>query len=193
MLEAGIDEAGRGCLAGPVFAAAVILPEGFKNGLMDDSKKLSHSQRTELREIIEKEAICWAVGKAEVEEIDKINILQATFLAMHRAVMGLKIKPEFLIVDGNRFKAFPPIPHKNIIGGDGLYASIAAASILAKTHRDEYMSIISKDHPPYQWQQNKGYGTEKHRNAIREFGPSIHHRKSFTLLRDQISLCDSNN
>jgi len=187
--EAGVDEAGRGCLAGPVYAAAVILPKNFKHPGLNDSKKLSRKVRDELRGIIEKEAICWSVGTASQQEIDSINILQASFLAMHRAIEGLKIKPAFLLIDGNRFRPYPEIPHKTVIGGDGLMLSIAAASILAKTWRDEYMENLHLKFPEYCWNKNMGYGTLKHREAIREFGVSEHHRHSFTLLpEEQLSL-----
>ena len=186
--EAGVDEAGRGCLAGPVYAAAVILPKKFKHPGLNDSKQLSRKVRDELRIIIEKEAICWSVGTASHSEIDSINILQASFLAMHRAIEGLKSRPDFLLIDGNRFRPYPEIPHKTVIGGDGLILSIAAASILAKTWRDEHMQSLHLKFPHYGWNQNMGYGTLKHRQAIREFGVSDHHRHSFTLLpKDQLS------
>ncbi len=189
--EAGVDEAGRGCLAGPVLAAAVILPVDFHHPLLNDSKQLSEKSRNLLRPIIESEAITWAVGKASADEIDTINILQASFLAMHRAIEQLKVQPEFLLIDGNRFKSYPGIEHTSIVGGDGKYRSIAAASILAKTHRDEEMEIIHQQFPQYDWKKNKGYGTLFHRNAIREYGPCIYHRMSFTLLPKQLSLFDN--
>ena len=187
-LEAGCDEAGRGCLAGPVFAAAVILPEDFANEMLDDSKKLSERQRDMLRPVIEREALAWAVGVVEAEEIDRINILNASFLAMHRAVGALSVKPDFLLVDGNRFKPYPGIPHTCIVKGDGKMMSIAAASILAKTHRDEYMRRIAGEYPQYGWDVNKGYPTKSHRNAIARYGVSPYHRRSFRLLDTQLSL-----
>ena len=187
-LEAGCDEAGRGCLAGPVFAAAVILPEDFANEMLDDSKKLSERQRDMLRPVIEREALAWAVGVVEAEEIDRINILNASFLAMHRAVGALSVKPDFLLVDGNRFKPYPGIPHTCIVKGDGKMMSIAAASILAKTHRDEYMRRIAGEYPQYGWDLNKGYPTKSHRHAIARYGVSPYHRRSFRLLDRQLSL-----
>lgn len=187
-LEAGCDEAGRGCLAGPVFAAAVILPEDFANEMLDDSKKLSERQRDMLRPMIEREALAWAVGVVEAEEIDRINILNASFLAMHRAVGALLVKPDFLLVDGNRFKPYPGIPHTCIVKGDGKMMSIAAASILAKTHRDEYMRRIAGEYPQYGWDVNKGYPTKSHRDAIARYGVSPYHRRSFRLLDTQLSL-----
>ncbi|WP_321279682.1 ribonuclease HII [Marinifilum fragile] len=187
-IEAGCDEAGRGCLAGPVFAAAVILPTNFSNEMLNDSKKLSEKKRYLLRETIEKEAISWAVGIVDHEEIDKINILNASFLAMHRAVDQLKTKPEHLLIDGNRFNPYKNIKHTCVIKGDGKYASIAAASILAKTYRDDFMMKIHEDFPYYDWNSNKGYPTKKHRIAIREHGISPFHRKSFGLLPDQMEL-----
>ncbi len=187
-LEAGCDEAGRGCLAGPVFAAAVILPEDFANEMLDDSKKLSERQRDMLRPVIEREALAWAVGVVEAEEIDRINILNASFLAMHRAVGALSVKPDFLLVDGNRFKPYPGIPHTCIVKGDGKMMSIAAASILAKTHRDEYMRRIAGEYPQYGWDVNKGYPTKSHRDAIARYGVSPYHRRSFRLLDTQLSL-----
>ncbi|MHA4893373.1 ribonuclease HII [Pedobacter sp. PWIIR3] len=188
LLEAGCDEAGRGCLAGPVFAAAVILPRDFNAGELNDSKKLSHKQRCELRLIIEKEAISWAVAEVDNIEIDQINILNASFLAMHRAVEKLSVKPEHLSIDGNRFKAFPNIPHTCIIKGDGKYLNIAAASILAKTHRDEFMEKISVNFPHYQWHQNKGYPTIVHRTAAITHGLSPYHRKTFSITNPQLEL-----
>lgn len=188
-IEAGCDEAGRGCLAGPVFAAAVILPQDFSNDLLNDSKQLTEKQRYLLRPIIEKEALAWAVGVVSAEEIDKINILAASFLAMHRAVDDLKIRPEHLLIDGNRFKPYRNVPFTTIVKGDGKMASIAAASILAKTYRDDFMNKIAVEYPQYDWQSNKGYPTVKHRNAIKEYGITPYHRKSFNLLGDtQLSL-----
>jgi ribonuclease HII len=186
--EAGCDEAGRGCYAGPVFAAAVILPPDFHHPLLNDSKQVSEKNRDQLRPIIEKEALAYAVATASVEEIDSINILQASYLAMHRAIAALKKKPEFLLIDGNRFKAYPKIPHTCVIKGDGKFASIAAASILAKTHRDEYMHQIHPDYPQYQWNRNKGYGTATHRKALELHGLTPHHRKSFQILPGQLPL-----
>lgn len=188
-IEAGCDEAGRGCLAGPVFAAAVILPQDFSNDLLNDSKQLTEKQRYLLRPIIEKEALAWAVGVVSAEEIDKINILAASFLAMHRAVDDLKIRPEHLLIDGNRFKPYANVPFTTIVKGDGKMASIAAASILAKTYRDDFMNKIAVEYPQYDWLSNKGYPTVKHRNAIKEHGITPYHRKSFNLLGDtQLSL-----
>jgi ribonuclease HII len=187
-IEAGCDEAGRGCLAGPVYAAAVILPKTFKNKLLDDSKKLTDKQRKLLRPIIEEKAIAWAVGIVNVQEIDEINILNASFLAMHRAIDQLKISPESLLIDGNRFKKYKNIPHTCIIQGDGKYLSIAAASILAKTYRDDYMDNLHEQFPQYDWLKNKAYGTLKHREAIRKHGITEHHRISFRLLPEQIKI-----
>lgn len=188
-IEAGCDEAGRGCLAGPVYAAAVILPQDFHNDLLNDSKQLTEKQRYQLRPIIEKEALAWAVGVVSAEEIDKINILAASFLAMHRAIDALKIVPEHLLIDGNRFKKYKDIPFTTVVKGDGKMASIAAASILAKTYRDDYMNRIAEEYPQYDWLSNKGYPTVKHRSAIKEYGITPHHRKSFNLLGDtQLSL-----
>lgn len=181
LIEAGVDEAGRGCLAGPVFAAAVILPKKFRSELLNDSKQLSEKKRDELRPLIENEAVAWAVGIATHEEIDKINILNASYLAMHRAIEQLKKSPQLLLIDGNRFKKYRNIPFKCIVKGDGKYMSIAAASILAKTHRDEYMLKMDKQFPHYHWRDNKGYATLKHRRAIEEHGESIIHRKSFRV------------
>ena len=183
-IEAGCDEAGRGCLAGPVFAAAVILPEGYRNELLNDSKKLTDRQRNTLRPIIEKDALAWSVGIVTNEEIDRINILQASFLAMHRAVAALGIFPEHLLIDGNRFNPYPNIPHTCIVKGDGKMMSIAAASILAKTHRDEFMEKIHVDYPMYGWNVNKGYPTKAHRAAIEAYGSSPWHRRSFRLLAE---------
>ena len=217
-IEAGCDEAGRGCLAGSVYAAAVILPEDYQNELLNDSKQLSEKRRYELREIIERDAIAWAVGIVTPEEIDKINILNASILAMHRALDALKVEPEAIIVDGNRFKPYTPpslrnvkpnspssnispfsfllppsstihLPHSTIVKGDAKYLSIAAASILAKTYRDDYMNKLAEEYPQYDWRSNKGYPTKKHREAIKQFGITPYHRKSYNLLGDgQLSL-----
>ena len=181
-IEAGCDEAGRGCLAGAVFAAAVILPSGFDNEILNDSKQLKEKQRDELREIIEREAVAWAVGIVTPEEIDRYNILRASFMAMHRAIEQLTTTPDHLLIDGNRFTPYPNIKHTTIVKGDGKYLSIAAASILAKTHRDEYMKKLDSEYPAYHWNKNKGYPTKEHREAIRLHGTNIYHRKSFTLL-----------
>jgi len=181
-IEAGCDEAGRGCLAGPVFAAAVILPKDFSNPLLNDSKKLSEKQRMLLRPVIEKEAIAWAVAKLDPVEIDKYNILWSSFHAMHRAIDQLKTKPSSLLIDGNRFLSYPDIQHHCIIKGDGKYLSIAAASVLAKTYRDDYMEELAEKYPEYHWKSNKGYPTKAHREAIRQHGATAHHRKSFRLL-----------
>jgi ribonuclease HII len=180
-LEAGCDEAGRGCLAGAVFAAAVILPPGFRDERMNDSKQLSEKQRYALRPLIEREAIAWAVGIATAEEIDRLNILNASILAMHRAIEQLKPAPEHLLIDGNRFKPCG-IPHTTVIKGDAKYLSIAAASILAKTCRDDYMLALDKEYPAYHWRENKGYPTRAHRQAIQSAGPTPPHRQTFTLL-----------
>ena len=182
LLEAGCDEAGRGCLAGPVVAAAVILPPQLRLPGLDDSKKLTHAGRERLRPLIEQGALAWGVGSASVEEIDRINILNAAFLAMHRAIASLRVKPQLLLVDGNRFTAYAGIPHHCIIKGDGKFRSIAAASVLAKTHRDEMMAALHAVHPAYGWHVNKGYPTADHRAAIAALGPCAHHRTSFTLL-----------
>ena len=181
-VEAGCDEAGRGCLAGSVYAAAVILPPDYKNELLNDSKQLSEKKRYLLRSMIEKDALAWAVGVVTAEEIDKINILNASILAMHRALDALKVQPEAIIVDGNRFKPYNDVPYTTIVKGDGKYLSIAAASILAKTYRDDYMKTIAEEYPQYDWKSNKGYPTNKHRAAIKKYGISPYHRKSFTLL-----------
>ena len=180
-IEAGCDEAGRGCLAGPVFASAVILPENYSNEILNDSKKLTEKKRYLLREIIEKEALAWAVGIVSHEEIDKINILNASFLAMHRAVDQLKITPEHLLIDGNRFNPYPNIEHTCIVKGDGKYLSIAAASVLAKTYRDDYMLEQHEKFPFYDWNSNKGYPTKKHRMAIQEHGINEIHRNQLEL------------
>ncbi len=182
LVEAGCDEAGRGCLAGSVFAAAVILPPDYENELLNDSKKLTDRKRKQLREIIEHDAVDWAVGIVEPGEIDEINILNASILAMHRALDQLKVRPEAVIVDGNRFKPYRDLPYTTIVKGDGKYLSIAAASILAKTYRDDYMDRLAEDYPQYDWKSNKGYPTKKHRQAIRECGITPFHRRSFTLL-----------
>lgn len=186
-VEAGCDEAGRGCLAGAVFAAAVILPPDFNNEDLNDSKQLSEKKRYALRPVIEQEAIAWAVGIVTPEEIDKINILNASFLAMHRAIEQLTTRPEHLLIDGNRFTPYPGIPHTTVIKGDGKFQSIAAASILAKTYRDDYMTDLDIQYPPYQWSKNKGYPTKVHRLAIQEFGITPFHRKTFTLLPEQLT------
>jgi ribonuclease HII len=188
LLEAGCDEAGRGCLAGPVFAAAVILPENFTSEVLNDSKQLTEKQRYLLREIIMKEAVAWAVGICDQREIDQINILNASILAMHKALAQLTISPQHIIVDGNRFKPFGKIPHTCFVKGDSRYLSIAAASVLAKTYRDDYMLKIHADFPEYGWDRNKGYPTEKHREAISRFGITEHHRKTFRLTNDQLTL-----
>lgn len=188
-IEAGCDEAGRGCLAGCVYAAAVILPDDYQNDLLNDSKQLTEKRRYQLREIIERDAVAWAVGIVTPEEIDKINILNASILGMHRALDQLKVRPEAIIVDGNRFKPYNNIPHTTIVKGDGKYLSIAAASILAKTYRDDYMNQLAEEYPQYDWLSNKGYPTKKHRDAIRQYGITPYHRKSYNLLGDgQLSL-----
>jgi ribonuclease HII len=181
VIEAGCDEAGRGCLAGPVFAAAVVLPEGFNHPLLDDSKKMTARQRETLRVVIEREAVAWAVESVSAARIDEINILNASFEAMSLAVARLKTTPEHLLIDGNRFRTTLAIPHTCIVGGDGLYAPIAAASVLAKTHRDEYMDRLAAEHPEYGWLQNKGYPTRQHREAIARHGLTSHHRKTFRI------------
>ena len=191
-IEAGCDEAGRGCLAGSVYAAAVIFPEDYQNEELNDSKQLTDKRRKQLREIIERDAVAWAVGIVTPQEIDKINILNASILAMHRALDQLKVRPEAIIVDGNRFKPYRPVvdgfavnvPHTTIVKGDGKYLSIAAASILAKTYRDDYMDELAKEYPQYDWLSNKGYPTKKHREAIRQFGITPYHRKTFNMLGD---------
>lgn len=188
LIEAGCDEAGRGCLAGSVYAAAVILPVDFKNELLNDSKQLAEHQRYTLREVIEREALAWAVGVVTSEEIDKINILNASFLAMHRAVDQLKIRPQHLLIDGNRFKKYQDLPHTTVVKGDGKYLSIAAASILAKTYRDDYMNALHLEYPFYDWNRNKGYPTKKHRAAIREHGTTPYHRMTFNLLGEDPQL-----
>ena len=183
LMEAGCDEAGRGCLAGPVFAAAVILPKDFYHPLLNDSKQVTEANRYELREAIEKEAVSYAVGEVSCKEIDEINILNASFLAMHRAIEKLSQRPELLLIDGNRFKQYHDIPHKCIIKGDAKFASIAAASVLAKTYRDDYMKQLHQKEPRYGWLKNKGYGTESHREAIEKYGITEHHRQSFQLVQ----------
>ena len=187
-IEAGCDEAGRGCLAGSVFAAAVILPPDFKNDDLNDSKQLSEKKRYALRPVIEREAIAWAVGIVTPEEIDKINILKASFLAMHRAIDQLAVKPEHLLIDGNRFTPYPDIAHTTVVKGDGKYLSIAAASILAKTYRDDYMDELAKEYPDYHRTEDKGYPTKAHREAIRAVGITPYHRKTFTLIPGQLKL-----
>ncbi|MEE9362783.1 MAG: ribonuclease HII [Cellulophaga sp.] len=186
--EAGTDEAGRGCLAGPVTAAAIILPKNFTNSILNDSKQLSEKKRDFLKPIIEKEAICFGVAHVYPEEIDKINILNASFLAMHKAIANFTTPPEFIIVDGNRFTAYKDIPHACIIKGDEKYMSIAGASVLAKTYRDEYMKMIHEEFPMYNWKKNKGYPTKEHREAIRKYGITKYHRKSFRQLPEQLKL-----
>ncbi|MFM2208163.1 MAG: hypothetical protein RL213_2138 [Bacteroidota bacterium] len=188
LLEAGCDEAGRGCLAGPVFAAAVILPDDYRHPKLNDSKQVSEKNRNELRKHLLQHAIAWSVASVDVEEIDRINILNASLLAMHKAIDGLKERPGLLLVDGNRFKPYPAIPHRCIIGGDAKYLSIAAASILAKTYRDDFMKGLDREFPMYGWGQNKGYGTAVHRKAIAEHGACSFHRKSFRLLPEQTEL-----
>jgi ribonuclease HII len=188
LLEVGTDEAGRGCLSGPVVAAAVILPDDFQHSLLNDSKQLTEKQRQELRPYIEKHAISWAVSYVYQEKIDKINILQSSILAMHQSIKELKVTPEFIIVDGNKFNPFKDIPHKTIVKGDAKFMSIAAASVLAKTYRDDYMEKIHTEFPEYNWKQNKGYPTKQHRAAIREHGITSHHRKSFRLLPEQLKM-----
>lgn len=188
LTEAGCDEAGRGCYAGPVFAAAVILPKDFHHPLLNDSKQVKEKQRDMLRKIIEREAISWAVASVSSEEIDQINILKASYKAMHLAIDQLQKIPELLLIDGNRFIPYKKIKHHCIIKGDGIYSNIAAASILAKTYRDEYMLQIHEQFPEYAWNQNKGYGTATHRKAIEQFGLCQHHRKSFRILPQQLSL-----
>ncbi len=188
-IEAGCDEAGRGCLAGSVYAAAVILPPDYQNADLNDSKKLSDKKRKALREQIERDAVAWAVGVVTPDEIDKINILNASILAMHRALDGLQVRPEAVIVDGNRFKPYRDLPHTTIVKGDGKYLAIAAASILAKTYRDDYMDALAEEYPQYDWKSNKGYPTQKHRAAIRQFGVTPYHRLKFNLLgNDELTL-----
>ena len=182
LIEAGCDEAGRGCLAGAVYAAAVILPADYSNPRLNDSKQLTERQRYALREEVERDALAWAVGVVTPEEIDRINILNASFLAMHRAVSALKLRPQHLLIDGNRFRPYEDIPHTTVVKGDGKYLSIAAASILAKTYRDDYMLRLAEEYPCYDWQHNKGYPTAKHRAAIAAHGATPYHRQTFNLL-----------
>ena len=182
MIEAGCDEAGRGCLAGSVYAAAVILPDDYHNDLLNDSKQLSAKQRYTLRERIEHDAISWALGIVTAKEIDELNILRASILAMHRAIDGLKVRPQALIIDGNRFTRYQDLPHTTIVKGDGKYLAIAAASVLAKTYRDDYMKELHTKYPYYGWDHNAGYPTKEHRQGIAEHGPSPYHRMTFTLL-----------
>ncbi|MCR8669065.1 ribonuclease HII [Aestuariibaculum sp. M13] len=188
VLECGTDEAGRGCLAGPVTAAAVILPKNFKNNILTDSKQLSENKRDLLRPVVETEALCFGIAHIFQEEIDEINILNASILAMHKSIEQLSPSPEFIIVDGNKFKPLNDIPYETIVKGDGKYLSIAAASILAKTYRDEYMNKIHEEFPMYNWKKNKGYPTKEHREAIKKYGVTKYHRKSFRLLPDQLKL-----
>lgn len=189
-IEVGVDEAGRGCLAGDVYAAAVVLPEGFTNDLLNDSKQLTERQRNELRVIIEREAVAWAVGVVTAREIDEINILNASILAMHRALEQVekKLKFDHIIIDGNRFKSYKKVAYQTVVKGDGKYMSIAAASILAKTHRDEYMCRLHDEYPQYDWKGNKGYPTKKHRAAIEQYGTTPYHRMTFRLLDTQQTL-----
>lgn len=186
VVEAGCDEAGRGCLAGSVYAAAVILPKGYDNPRLNDSKQLTAHQREQLRKEIERDAVAWAIGIVTAQEIDQINILRASILAMHRAIDQLNPRPQALLIDGNRFTPYPPLPHTCIIKGDATYLSIAAASILAKTHRDEYMLRLSEEFPQYGWDRNAGYPTAAHRQAIAQYGPSPYHRLTFRLLPGQL-------
>ncbi len=190
LIEAGCDEAGRGCLAGPVVAAAVILPKNYQHEFLNDSKQLTREERAELRVDIERDALAWAVAEVDNEEIDRINILNASFKAMHLAIANLSIKPALLLVDGNRFKPYPDIPFECIIKGDGKYLSIAAASVLAKTYRDDLMSLLSLEYPGYSWDTNVGYPTDAHRDGIRQYGVTPLHRKSFALLPTQLELFD---
>ena len=189
-IEAGCDEAGRGCLAGPVFAAAVILPDNFEHELLNDSKQLNEQTRYQLRVEIEQKAIAWAVASVDNLEIDSINILNASFLAMHRAIDQLKLAPEFLIIDGNRFNKYKTTPHQCIVEGDAKYLSIAAASILAKTYRDDYMKQIAAEHPEYDWHKNKGYATAKHRETVLAIGFTPYHRRTFRVTDPQLDLFD---
>ena len=187
-LEAGTDEAGRGCLSGPVVAAAVILPSDFNHDLLNDSKQLSEKQRKIVRPYIEEHALAFGVSFIHQNEVDELNVLQASITGMHRSIDQLNIQPEFIIVDGNKFKPYKEIPHQTIVKGDAKFMSIAAASVLAKTYRDEYMEKIHHEFPQYNWKKNKGYPTQEHRNAIREFGATLYHRKSFKLLPEQLKL-----
>lgn len=188
VVEAGCDEAGRGCLAGAVYAAAVVLPPDFRNELLNDSKQLTEKQRYALRPLIEESALAWAVGIVTPQEIDRINILNASFLAMHRAIEQLRVVPQHLLIDGNRFKPYPGIAHTCVVKGDGKYEAIAAASVLAKTYRDDYMNELHEKYPMYDWKSNKGYPTKAHRAAIAQYGPSPYHRLSFQLLERQLSI-----
>lgn len=188
VIEAGCDEAGRGCLAGPVYAAAVIMPPDFSNEILNDSKQLTEKKRYQLREIIEREALAWAVGVVDNHEIDEINILRASILAMHRALDQLKVRPDEIIVDGNRFYKYQELPYTTIVKGDGKYMSIAAASILAKTYRDDFMQKIHKEYPMYHWDKNKGYPAKVHRDAIRQYGTTPYHRMTYNLLGDSQQL-----
>jgi ribonuclease HII len=187
-LEAGTDEAGRGCLSGPVVAAAVILPEDFHHELLNDSKQLSEKKRQKLRPYIEKHALAYAVAFVDHEEVDEINVLQASITGMHRSIEQLSLQPEFIIVDGNKFKPYKETPHQTIVKGDAKFMSIAAASVLAKTYRDDYMEKIHQEYPQYNWKKNKGYPTKEHRQGIREFGITRYHRKTFKLLPEQFKL-----
>ncbi len=188
VIEVGTDEAGRGCLAGPVVAAAVILPVNFEHPFLNDSKQLTEKQRETLRPVIEKEALAYGIAFISEEKIDEINILQASILAMHQSIKKLTVTPEHIIVDGNKFNKYQNIPYKTIVKGDSKYLSIAAASVLAKTYRDEFMQKIDAEYPHYFWKKNKGYPTKQHRNSIREFGVTKYHRKSFRLLPEQLKL-----
>ena len=188
LIECGLDEAGRGCLAGPVYAAAVVLPPGFANGELNDSKQLTDLQRRRLRPLIEREAVAWAVGVVTAAEIDRMNILRASILAMHRAVDGLSVRPQHLLVDGNRFTPYPDVPHTTVVGGDATYMCIAAASVLAKTYRDDYMLALDREYPVYHWRQNKGYPTRDHREAILAHGISPYHRLTFHLPGREVQL-----
>lgn len=188
IIECGTDEAGRGCLSGPVTAAAVILPQDFKSVLLDDSKKLSRKRRYELRTLIEEQALDYHVSHVMMDKIDEINILQASILAMHQAIDGLKLRPEHIAVDGNKFNPYPKIPATTVIKGDGKYLHIAAASVLAKTYRDDFMSRIALEHPEYDWENNQGYPTKRHRAAISKYGATPYHRTTFKLLPDQLKL-----
>lgn len=188
IIEVGTDEAGRGCLAGPVVAAAVILPKKFRHKLLNDSKKLTEKQRLKVKLFIEEKALAYSVAFISEQEIDNINILQASILAMHKAIDNLKIKPQHIIADGNKFNPYKNIPYKTIVKGDAKYMSIAAASVLAKTYRDAFMQKIDLEHPQYKWRKNKGYPTKEHREAIQRFGATIYHRKSFKLLPNQLKL-----
>jgi len=188
ILEAGTDEAGRGCLSGPVVAAAVILPENFEHPFLNDSKQLSEKQRKELKLFIEKHALAFGVSFVDEKEVDAINVLQASIVGMHRSIAQLNPQPKFIIVDGNKFRAYKEISHQTIVKGDAKYLSIAAASVLAKAYRDEFMEKIHQEYPMYNWKQNKGYPTKQHRNAIREFGITNYHRKTFRLLPEQLKL-----